>query len=451
MASDAGGGRLGITGSAGALVAAVFLGACGGGSTLEQPGPVPAPGPAPRAPELDERPPATPSPPPSWEALDPILDSPWAFHPEIREDVEEWKTLFTGPASESFRRWLERMGRWQELVDGEIAARGLPSSLRYLPLIESGYAPAVVSRASAVGMWQFMAGTARGLGLSVTPLVDERRDPLAATPRALEFLASLRDRYGSWFLALAAYNGGPGRVRYLLRELAPGAEPSDSLFLVIRDRLPRETRRFVPKLLAAAELARDPRRYGFHDVEPLPPLRYDRVTVPDATSVDVLAGAAEVEQEVLEELNPHLTRGLTPAGRETAIRVPAGKGPVFERNYARIPPEERVTFVEHRVTRGETLSHIALRYGIRVADLRAANPGVRARALQIGQRLVVPRAPSAVTALASGGGSYTVQPGDTLGAIARRHGLSARELARANGLELNAIIRPGDRVTIPGG
>lgn len=440
--------------SPGILVAALVLGGCAGSGSVAgrpepAPAPVPEPGVRPRAPVLEDQGAELP-PPPSWERLDPILDSPWAYDPAIRADVEDWKALFTGRASESFRRWLERMGRWQEIVDREIAARGLPESLRYLPLIESGYAPAVVSRASAVGMWQFMAGTATGLGLQVTPLVDERRDPLAATPRALDFLVSLRERYGSWFLALAAYNGGPGRVAYLLDEIAPGAEPGDSLFLVIRDRLPQETRLFVPKLLAAAEVARNPRRYGFGDVQPLPPIEYDEVTVPDATSVDVLARAAEVDQTVLEQLNPHLVRGLTPRGRAMGIRVPSGRGPVFERNYARIPPEERVTFVEHRVARGETLSHIALRYGVRVADIRAANPSVRPRALQIGERLIVPRAPSTVASLAAEAAIYTVQRGDTLSAIARRHGVTAGDLARANGLALDAVIRPGDRVTIPG-
>jgi len=250
-------------------------------------------------------------------------------------------------------------------------------------------------------MWQLMAPTARGLGIWVGPLLDERRSPERSTEAAVAFLASLREEYGSWALALAAYNGGPNRLRRVLNTYAPLAPMSDSTLWVVRDHLPRETREFVPKLFGAITVARNPSAFGYDPVD-RNPLRYDEVTVPDATTLDVVARAAEVDHETIVALNPQLLRGMTPPAREVTLRVPEGRGPLFEANYARIPPAERVTFVEHRVADGETLSHIAVRYGVRVADLEAANPGIRPRYLRVGAVLTVPVAPSVRSGRAGG-------------------------------------------------
>ena len=323
---------------------------------------------------------------------DPILGSRWARHPTLADRTERWIERWTGPGAWDFQLYLTRMERYREVVDREIAARGLPRSLRYLPIIESGYAPAARSPASAVGLWQFMSGTARDVGLTVSPLLDERRDPVRSTPKALDVLAEHYERFGSWYLALAAYNAGPARVSRILRSRAPLAPQGDSLFLVLYEALPAETRDFIPKLLAASTLAGSPERYGFEPPSTTP-LRFEKVTVPDATSVDVIAQAAESRQEAIEELNPQLVRGFTPPDRETIVRVPEGQGRVFEENYALIPPERRVSFLEHRVQSGETFSHIAVRYGVSLGLLQAANPGIEPRRLQIGQWVVVPRAP----------------------------------------------------------
>jgi membrane-bound lytic murein transglycosylase D len=260
--------------------------------------------------------------------------------------------------------------------------------------VESGYSPRAVSRVSAVGLWQFMAPTAQGYGMWVGPLLDERRNPFKSTAAAGDFLLELRERFGSWFLALAAYNSGPYRVQSLLDRHAPLSPRSDSLYWELRDRLPRETRDFVPKFVAAARLAGDPEAHGFDPAPVATGFAFDEVDVPDATTLDVVAQAAESSQEEIERLNPEVIRGITPPGKRTVLRVPAGQGALFRDNFARIPPSERVTFVEHRVARGETLSHIARRYGVRVDDLSAANPRVDPRRLQIGQRITVPVAPS---------------------------------------------------------
>jgi membrane-bound lytic murein transglycosylase D len=328
--------------------------------------------------------------------IDELVATPMMGNPEFRAAVDGWVRYWSQSAAEAVPDFLGRMESYASLVDSSLLAADLPPSLRYLPFIESGYNPRAASRASAVGMWQFMSATAGGLGMQVSPLLDERRDPEKSTAGAVKFLADLRGEFGSWFLALAAYNGGPNRVRRVMDRYAPGTPGSDSLFWALRRHFPAETREFVPKLFGAIVVASNPNDHG-HERNEHPPFRFDAVTVPDATSLDVIARAASVELEDIERLNPQFVRGMTPPGRVSSVRVPEGTGAAFTAAYALIPPNERVSFVEHRVANGETLSHIAIRYGVRVADIQAANPRVRPRALRVGTLLTVPVAPSART------------------------------------------------------
>jgi membrane-bound lytic murein transglycosylase D len=350
------------------------------------------------------------------------------------------------------------------MVEQELRAAGLPGSLVFLPIVESWYNPRAVSRVGAAGLWQFMPPTARGFGLQVDGLVDERRDPYRSTTLALSYLADLYRQFDSWLLALAAYNGGPGRLDRILRSSGQDGGGHDGLFLEILDQLPRETRDFVPRFLAAARIGMDPAAYGFDDVVSEAPWRFDEVVVPDATSLDVVARASRVDQGLLEELNPQLLRGLTPAGVSTGLRLPKGAGTSFAEAYAQIPPEERVTFLEHSVVQGETLSHIARRYGVAVSDLQAMNPTIQPRRMRVGLTVVVPKAPSVRSQLRAGNGAgeaeneerlfmYRVQSGDTLSAIAVRHSVGVNDLLRWNSLSRTSVIRPGDQVRIylPGG
>jgi membrane-bound lytic murein transglycosylase D len=373
--------------------------------------------------------------------------------------VQEWIESFQAREASLYRTSLSRMGRYYPMVVEHLRSRGLPPSLAFLPIVESWYNPRAVSWVGAAGLWQFMPSTARGMGLKVDRLVDERRDPFRSTPMALAYLSDLHGQFDSWFLALAAYNGGPGRMDRILRRYAPGEITHDGLFMEVLDQLPRETRDFVPRFLAAARIARNPASYGFDDVVLDDPLRFDEVEVPDATSLDVVARAAQIDQELVEELNPQLLRGFTPAGVSTKLRLPEGVGDRFAQAYAEIPREERVTFLEHSVTQGETLTHIARQYGVTVADLTAANPRIRPRRMQIGQRVVVPKAPSVRSRLAQGNSVgedqqeshlvvYRVQSGDTLTAIAARHRVGINDLLRWNSLSRSSVIYPGDQVRI---
>jgi len=323
------------------------------------------------------------------EELDPILSSSVSFDPTLLAAADRWLASWTRSSAETFQEYLRRMGSYETMVDEELEERGLPASLRFLPIVESGYSPRAVSRAGATGLWQLTGPTAEGLGLTVNRVVDDRHDPVASTSAALEYLAALHDEFDSWFLALAAYNGGPGRVRRLLERYGAGAETPDEEFLAIHPHLPAETRDFVPRLLAAATLASRPESFGFTASSPMP-LLFDEVKVPDATSLDVVARAAGVDEERIRLLNPQYVSGFTPFGEARPVRIPDGLRGQFSRNFAAVPPDERLSFVEHVVVPGETFSHIAARYGVRVADLADANYGLDPRRLQIGTTVVVP-------------------------------------------------------------
>jgi peptidoglycan lytic transglycosylase D len=382
--------------------------------------------------------------------------------------VLEYLEFFQLDARDRFEIWLSRLGRYEGMIRERLRARGLPEDLVYLTLIESGLSNNAVSRARAVGMWQFIASTGRLYGLQIDPWVDERRDPFKATDAAVNHLADLVERLGSVYLAAAAYNAGAGRIERGIRRLPGDVDSiSDQTFFQIADRryLRRETRDYVPKLIAAALIAKQPGRYGFTEIQPLPPLVFDEVTVPDATGLDVLARLADTTVAALLELNPHFVRGITPPGRSVLVRVPRGAGARVAERYGDLPVNERITFVDHYVSQGQTLSEIAQRYRVSVTMLRGANPHLRANALRVGQRIIVPMSGRVVPASAwsvppepryrrvRGGGSaagrHRVAVGETPSAIARRYGVSLTALLNANGMTMVSVIRPGDWLRIP--
>ncbi len=376
--------------------------------------------------------------------------------------------FFQVDSRDRFAIWLSRLGRYEGMIRERLRQKGLPEDLVYLSLIESGLSNTAVSRARAVGMWQFMAATGRRYDLQITPWIDERRDPFRATEAAVNHLADLVEHLGSVYLAAAAYNAGMGRVKRGLRRL-PGEVDSltDDMFFQLSSRryLRRETRDYVPKLIAAALIAKQPSRYGFADIQPMAPLVFDEIMVPDATGLDVLARLADTSVAALLELNPQFVRGITPPGEEALVRVPRGRGEAVALAYADLEVTERIAFVDHYVQRGETVSRIARRYRVSPAMIETANPGIRPRALRIGQRMVIPVSGQVVPLSAwtsppqhsyrrvasagPNGKTYRVRRGDTLSAIALSFRVPLSRLLRANGLQMTSVIRPGDRIVIP--
>lgn len=266
------------------------------------------------------------------ELRDELLTSPVLHDAEFSRAVHGWVEHWRVAATRWFPGFLERMAWLGGTVDSALAVNDFPASLRYLPLIESGYDPRVTSRARAVGLWQLMPSTARTLGLEVSALVDERRHPEKSTAAALEYLEDLHGEFDSWFLTLAAYNSGPTRVRGILRRHAPGAPRTDSLFWALRHHFARETRDFVPKLYGAMWVASRPEAYGYEAPE-APPYAFDAVSVPADLSLEVVARAAETPHAEIVRLNPELLRGVTPPGRRSTVRIPQGRSAIFRANY----------------------------------------------------------------------------------------------------------------------
>ncbi|HSJ05713.1 MAG TPA: lytic transglycosylase domain-containing protein [Longimicrobiales bacterium] len=260
--------------------------------------------------------------PATGAGLGPDWDLPNLDHPRIDYWVDRFQNV--PEMREKFEGFLERGAEWAPMILERLESRGMPLDLLYLAMIESGFNPVATSHASAVGIWQFMAPTGRQYGLAMDRAVDERRDPIRATDAALDYLEQLHRRFGSWYLASAAYNTGQGRLSRIMRqqfgrERARGEED----YYRILDRLPAETRDYVPLMIAAARITKDPAAYGFAPMQ-LRPREWDELTVPPATPLDRLAERVGASLAEIRELNPHLLLDRTPNNRAYPVRLPAG-------------------------------------------------------------------------------------------------------------------------------
>lgn len=253
----------------------------------------------------------------------PLVEMPLQMNPQ----VERWVDAFQTARRPEFEDLLRRRTLYAEMIQGKLREREMPQELLYISVIESGLSPHAVSHVSAVGLWQFMSPTALQYGLRVDEYVDERRDPVRATDAALDYLAYLHARFGgSWYLAAAAFNAGPGRLERVLVRHAGGLPVSgdDDLYWEVVEHLPRETREYVPKMVAVSMLANDADELGF-DSSGHEPYRFDNVFVPGGTTLESVADALEIHVRALRDLNPHLMRGITPPGEIYGVRIPIGE------------------------------------------------------------------------------------------------------------------------------
>ena len=423
----------------------------------------------------------------------------FASHPR----VQYYLNYFRGASRTGMNVFLTRGARYEAMIRSRFEAEGLPGDLGYLALIESGYSNEAVSRAHAVGMWQFMKGTAKGYGLRIDTWVDERRDPVKATSAAARHLSKLRSRFGSLYLAAAAYNAGAGKVSRSLGKLewdAPAdanvepdtliqAEVPDSseeeeeaeepglddleaaidasdissdhaFFRLASSRLLAvETQDYVPKLIAAAVVAKQPEHFGI--AAPVAaPFTYDSIVVNSTAGLDVIARLAEVSLAEIRELNPQYLRLATPPRSESVIRLPVGAGEKVSERYAALSPKARVQFLTHVVRQGERLARIAARYHLPTSEIQAANPKLKPPHLKAGTRLVIPTVavPSALAMRALGkpsrGGhqgsvTHRVRSGETLIGIARRYRVTLRALRRANAIPIEYTLKAGKKLRIP--
>jgi membrane-bound lytic murein transglycosylase D len=290
--------------------------------------------------------------------------------------------------------------------------------------------------------------------------VDERRDPIKATDAAARHLKDLTGTFGSYYLAAAAYNAGAGRVSRGLNRLPDDDTdtiPSDATFFRLYDTklLRRETKDYVPKLIAAAMIAKEPAKYGFPAVSPEAAVPYDSIVVPDQTGLDVVARLADTTIAALRELNPQYLRLTTPPGTTSVVRLPPGTGESTALAYADLPTGKRVSYREHVVRNGETLGTVAKRYGIGKADILAANPRIRGNTIRAGQNLIIPTLgplPAEVTRqLATeptDADYHRVRRGENLRSIAGRYGVSRRQLQAWNHMGKSTRVRAGQRLRV---
>ena len=386
--------------------------------------------------------------------------------------VLRYVELFQGRLREFLTEGLSRGQQYLPMIQSTFKAEGLPLDLAYIPLIESAFKPSALSRAKARGVWQFMRGTALENGLKADWYVDERADPVKATRAAARFLKTLHGMFEEWHLAMASYNGGPGRVKRALTR----SRKNDFWSLTATTRyLPRETREYVPMILAAIIIAKNPVKYGF-DIVPMTPPATETVIVPPALDLRRVAEWAGVPMDDIQTLNPEFRRWTTPirAGEYT-IKVPLGTGDKVREGLASAGPSQLNAMQTHTVKRGETLATIAKKLQVSRADLAEANYlSVTAR-VSAGTKLIIPRMPSAaLLARASAGEletaaeaiatdllketaavaqapsarrTYQVRRGDTLSMIARKTGTTIAQLKNWNKLT-STTLKIGTRLLI---
>ena len=380
--------------------------------------------------------------------------------------VQYYLDFFQGPARERFSIWLQRMPRYEPMIRTSLRTYGVPEDMVYLALIESGYSNTAVSRARATGMWQFMKGTGKLYGLRIDSWVDERRDPVRATDAAARHLADLRDRFGSMYLAAAAYNAGAGKVGRGLRRLPDDDEEEeenpDATFFRLYDTrfLRRETKDYVPKLIAAALIAKQPEKYGFVRATGIPALGYDSIVVTNSTGLDVIARLADTSVAFMREMNPQYLRLVTPPRSTAVVRLPEGSGAVVAARYEALPEKDRVNLVEHVVTRGQTVAAIARLYRVTSAQISAANPGIRLTRLRTGTHLAIPtsvipasvepaEAPARSGTTGSGTLKHRVLRGESLSTIASHYRTTIVRLRELNAMSREDVLKAGQVIRVP--
>jgi len=307
----------------------------------------------------------------------------------INKAVTTTMTFLLDERPQTLTSWANRAHTWFPLIEKILAEEGVPDEFKYLAMIESGLRPSVRSRASAVGMWQFIAATGRHYGLMVDGWVDERRDPEKATRAAARHLRDLYAIHGDWHIAMSGYNCSPRCLnRAKRRTRALGI--TDPTFWDLYPYLPRETRNYVPQFIATAIMLSNQDEYGIAADEPGQPFQYDLIPVRGSLALRDVARMAGTTQDILTDLNPALRRGyLPPSATPFPLRLPVGSSDAFLEAYANLPPEALRPPGEHIVRRGDTLSEIASTYGVSVSRLRSDNR-LSSSLIRPGQRLIVP-------------------------------------------------------------
>jgi len=392
----------------------------------------------------------------------------------LNQRVLSYVELFQGRLHDFIEEGMRRGSKYLPMIQNVFRAEGLPLDLAYVPLVESAFKPNALSRVKAKGVWQFMTGTALENGLRRDWYIDERSDPEKATVAAAKYLRTLSRLFGGdWHLALASYNGGPGRLQRAMKT----ARLDDFWALSEKPKLlPRETREYVPMILAAIVIARNPSQYGF-DFEPEPPHSYDKVTLPRPVDLRRVAEWTDSPIDEIQALNPELRRWTTPVkATNYELKVPVGTAGIVEAKLAGAPAADLAALKFYTVKRGETLPLIARKLHVNKADLAEANYLSATARVAAGQKLMVPHEATVLMAartdrpapatearrtvaeagqLAQGAEmsnrvkiSYEVKRGDTLASIARLHRTTVASLKSWNPKLADDRLTAGEHLTL---
>src|ERR1700730_8727662 len=354
----------------------------------------------------------------------------------VNDEVLSFLNFFQTPRGRAIvETGLRRAGRYRGMIARVLSEEGVPQDLIYLAQAESAFQPTALSRAGARGMWQFVAYRGQEYGLRHTWWLDERQDPEKATHAAAQHLRDLYKMFGDWYLAMAAYNCGPGNVQKAIERTGY----ADFWELYRRNVLPRETKNYVPIILALTLIAKDAPHYGIQ-AEPESPVATDMVKPGRAIDLRLVAETIDVDVETLRTLNPSLLRLATPDDPAFELHLPLGSAPRFSAEIADIPPDKWVSWRRHRVATGETLTSIAKKYRVTPKAIADANNLEHATALNTGEKLIIPAIQPA-TENKRRMVSYRVRKGDTFLGIADRFSVEPEDLRKWNRLKSNHVGR----------
>jgi len=373
----------------------------------------------------------------------------------LNDDVLRLLNFYQNRGREIMEQGLKRSGMYVPLFREIFREEGVPLDLVYMAHVESHFKPNAYSRAKARGLWQFMLGTGKMYGLRQDWWIDERSDIVKSTHAAAQHLRDLYERFGDWHLAMAAYNVGSRRIDRVHRRYG---KTLDYWAMVKRRMLPRETRSFVPSILAAVIIFRNPERYGFW-VEPDPPLQFETIDLDEQVDLRVVAEEIDVQVADLFALNPELRRGITPFHDDDyQLKVPLGKADLLKKRLANLPKDRKVQVRHHKVKRGETLGLIAQRYRSSVTAIAQVNRIRNVHRLREGQDLLIPLAGGYSAASSARSvkptsqqlpATHKVRRGETLGLIAQRYRSSVTAIAQANQIQDVHRLREGQDLLIP--
>lgn len=384
-----------------------------------------------------------------------IENSAYTFPVVLNKQVQMYLDLFQTRQRGIFTSWLSRASIYLPLMKKELKNAGLPEELVYLSMIESGYNQRACSPANAVGLWQFMHGTGRQYNLDVNTYVDERRDAEKSTKAAVAFLADLYKEFGDWHLAVAAYNGGPGKIRKGLEKYSV----TSFWELAREDYLALETKRYVPKLIAAIIIAKNPEKFGFSNTPQMRPLQYATLKTPPGLSLDALALVCNTSVKEIKFLNQELRQGKTPPNRpDYEVKIPVTAREVASKNISRLHSVVTTGFKSHRIKRGETLSSICRTYGINKTTLLKVN-NLRSQKLSRGQYLRIPYNVASYQLLPAGSKMalagnksnlilHRIKAGESISQIATRYAVSAKEIVAWNNLGSAHKISVGQQLAL---